>query len=648
MLGASAFLGRLIGSYRIVAVISSSPFHHLYRGEQHFHTGHPVAIKLWHTLHLSPHKQLHFLQEARLLKMLKHPRLLPILEMGIDEDMPYLITAYAPTGSLRDRIEGQSSSRPVPLQEIVTLLSQVGQGLQYIHHYDITHGNLKPENILLTARGEALLTDFTFSTLLEAASSTHAYYINSAHYMAPEQFQGTTSKASDQYALGCIAYELLTGRVPFTAGDLLGLGRKHATANPLALTELNMLLPMHIEEAVLKALAKEQTARHGSLKDFLLALGTAPFQPRLLSAPAALPTISSSPPPARLPCTVDMVQGIKQQVQGESTLRNAEPAHLASETRRHIETLFPLRPEELEAEQEHLEDVKLLAASPGEVVEAAAEGTQVHTHIVTDGADVSEEDHALLPLVEGPHLPHASQEQATLPLVVAVNSRTELVTNASAMQAGPPITRGRMSRGRRNGQQGSRYLWVAITISSIVMVAMLLGLSSLAFPSILLPRTTARVTPQTPSGASSAASSPVPSPIPPASPSPQSSPKATPTAKATPKATPTPRPTPTPSPMPAPGLTVTPSQFSAGTDCTWHAHWYTCSATLSAPQSNQGNVAWSASSSGLDQVSFNPSVGVLSPGQQQQVSIHVRGTCPNAGSLIFSAGARTVTVPWSC
>lgn len=637
MIGASAFIGKLIGSYRLVAVMSSSPFHHVYRGEQPFHTGSTVVIKLWHTLHLSPQKQLHFLQEARLLNMLKHPHLLPLLEMGIHEDMPYLITAYAPKGSLRDHIERQSSSHPVPLQEIVTLLSQVGQVLQYIHHYDITHGNLKPENILLTARGEALLTDVTFSTLLKAASSAYTPGITSAHYMAPEQFQGTTSKASDQYALGRIAYELLTGRVPFTAVDLPGLWRKHATESPLALTELNMLLPIHIEEAILQALAKRQSARHASMKDFITALGTAPFQPRLLIAPAALPALSSSQSPARLTSTVDMSQGVKQQVE-ESAPRNSEHAHISSDIRRHIEMLFPVRPEQFEEEEGHLQDVKPLAASPAEVLEEGAEGRQVHTHTVTDGVDVSEEENAILPLIEGPHIQHASQEQATLPLVVAVNSWTALVPYASAMQAGPPITIGRIGRERRSGNQGSRYLWLAITISSIVMVALLIALSSFAVPLVLSPRTTARVTPQAPVGGPAAAPSQIPSPIPPASPSPQPSPKATPTAK----------PTPTPSPTPAPGLIVTPSQFSAETDCTRHGPWYTCSATLSAPQSNQGNLAWSASSSGLDQVSFNPAAGVLSPGKQQQVSIRVRGNCPNAGSLIFSGGGRTVTVPWSC
>jgi serine/threonine protein kinase len=640
MIGASASIGKLIGSYRIVAVMSSSPFHHVYRGEQPFHTGHTVTIKLWHTTHLSLQKQLHFLQEARLLKMLKHPHLLPILEMGIDEDMPYLITAYAPKGSLRDSIERQSSSHPVPFQEILTLLSQVGQVLQYIHQYDITHGNLKPENILFAAHEEALLTDFTFSTLLEAASSAYTHSINSAHYMAPEQFQGMTGKASDQYALGCIAYELLTGRVPFTAVDFAGLGRKHATESPLALTELNMLLPIHIEEAILQALAKQQTARHASIKDFITALGTASFQPRLLIAPAALPAISSLWSPAQLTSTVDMSQGVKQQVEEDSIPRNSEHANISSDTQQHIETLFPVRPGQFEEEEEHLEDVKLLAASPAEVLEEGAEGRQVHTNIVNDGVDVSEEENAILSLIEGSQIQNMSQEQATLPMVVAVNSRTELVTGtyANAIQAVPPVTVDRIGRGRRSGNQGSRYLWLAITISSIVIVAILIGISSFALPLVLSPRTTTHVTPQTPSGGPSVVPSPVPSPMPSASPSPQPSPKPTPTAK----------PTSTPKPTPAPGLIVTPSQFSAETDCTRHGPWYTCSATVSAPQSNQGNLAWSASSSGLDQVSFNPSVGVLSPGQQQQVTIHVRGNCPNAGSLIFSGGGRTVSVSWSC
>src|SRR5260370_26544673 len=140
--------------------------------------------------------------------------------------------------------------------------------------------------------------------LLDAGGGAFAHNIGSARYLAPEQFQGIASKASDQYALGCIGYELFTGSVPFSAADFSALGLKHAKEIPPAPTQLNMLLPIRIEEAILKALAKQQDARHGSIKDFIAALGTASiFQAPLLAIPPSprppLPAISSNqhPPP---------------------------------------------------------------------------------------------------------------------------------------------------------------------------------------------------------------------------------------------------------------------------------------------------------------------------------------------------------------
>src|SRR6266566_6109302 len=218
MTGARAFNGRKIGGYRVGAEISNTSSSCVYRGEQNTPPERRVAIKLWHALHLSPYNQHQFLREVRLLKMLKHPHLLPILDSGIYDDLPYLVTAYAARGTLWDRIEEQSP-RPVPLQEALTILSQVGQALQYVHQLHLTHGNLTPENMLFTVHGEALLAELTIQTLLEASSSAYPHHVRKACYMAPEQFQGVVSAASDQYALGCIAYELFTGRVPFTASD---------------------------------------------------------------------------------------------------------------------------------------------------------------------------------------------------------------------------------------------------------------------------------------------------------------------------------------------------------------------------------------------------------------------------------------------
>src|SRR6266567_3448954 len=176
MIGVNAYIGKLIREYRIAAKICTGPFSYVFRGEHQVHKERSVAIKLWHSIHLSQQGQSHLLREARLLKLLKHPHLL-------------------------------------------TILSQIGQALQYVHQLNIIHGNLKPENILFTASGDVLLTDFTIHILLDAAGGAFTHNIGSARYLAPEQFQSIASKASDQYALGCIGYELLTGSVPFSAAD---------------------------------------------------------------------------------------------------------------------------------------------------------------------------------------------------------------------------------------------------------------------------------------------------------------------------------------------------------------------------------------------------------------------------------------------
>ncbi len=592
MIGVDAYIGKLIGEYRIAAKICTGPFSCVFRGEHQVHTERSVAIKLWHTIHLSQQGQHHLLREARLLKLLKHPHLLPILDIGIHENTPYQVAEYAPRGSLRDRINRQSS-RSVPVQESLTILSQIGQALQYVHQRNIIHGNLKPENILFAASGDVLLTDFTIHILLDAAGGAFTHNIGSARYLAPEQFQSIASKASDQYALGCIGYELLTGSVPFSAADFSALELKHAKEIPPAPTQLNMLLPIRMEEAILKALAKQQDARHGSIKDFIAALGTASiFQARLPTIPAAprtaLPAISSTQSPAPLTSIVDTSQEIKHEVADE------DDSH----------------------------------------------GGPVNT--VTKQDEVTEQDTVISPIIEVSQPQKVSQELVTRPMVVVVNSQAELVTGTRAnfSQTTPPITWSKIGRSRRGGNQGSRYLWIAVTISSIVIAAIVISISSFALPPVLSPKLAARVTPQTPPGGPSQ----VPSPMSPATPSPQPSPRPTPT----PKSTPTPLATTIPTPSPTPGLIVTPSQFNAATDCTLHGHWFTCTALLSVPQTYQSNVTWSASSSGLDQVSINPSAGELSPGQEQQVTIIVRSNCPITGSLIFSGGGSMVTVPWSC
>ena len=200
------FIGRQIGNYRILEELASGSFGRVYRGVHIYLTTRIVAIKLLHRMYLGSQKEREsFLQEAQLLELLKHPHILPVYDVGIDDGMPYFVTEYASHGSLRDRLQ-QQYPQHLPVDETITILTQVGEALFHAHHQNIIHRDLKPENILFNANGDALLADFGIAVILETARTSPVNIVGSPLYMAPEQFDGMLSKKSDQYAMACIAY----------------------------------------------------------------------------------------------------------------------------------------------------------------------------------------------------------------------------------------------------------------------------------------------------------------------------------------------------------------------------------------------------------------------------------------------------------
>ncbi len=273
----STYIGKQIGNYRVVSEIGSGSFGVVYRAEHIFLPNRVGAIKLLHATHLDSWEDREsFLLEARLLEMLKHPHILPILDVGIHEGFPYLVTEYAPQGSLRDRLQ-RIYPWLLPTEESIQILSQIGEALHHAHEQNIIHRDLKPANILFNEKGEALLADFGIATTLASASIRFVGVSGSPPYMAPEQFQGTVSKESDQYSLGCIAYELFTGRRPFVASDPSTMGFKHLIETPIPPSKLNLQIPPQIDQAVLKAMAKERTDRFTDIAAFIAALQTAPI-----------------------------------------------------------------------------------------------------------------------------------------------------------------------------------------------------------------------------------------------------------------------------------------------------------------------------------------------------------------------------------
>jgi tetratricopeptide (TPR) repeat protein len=276
----NSYIDKQVGNYRVVKQISTrGAFGSVYLGKHIvFRDRPPVAIKLLHK-HLAEKEQQGFLQEARFLEMLKHEHILPIIDAGIENEngVLYLIAHYASSGSLRDHIQ-QESPKPLSIEEAMTILSQIGKALHYAHQWNIVHLDLKPDNILFNAEGRALLADFGIAVLLEEAITQSVDPMGTPAYMAPEQFEGKASKKSDQYALGCIAYELLTGRRPFFISRDVQMQwpawrNQHMNIIPPPPTQFNLNIPKHVEQAILKAMEKQMDNRHASISAFLDALG---------------------------------------------------------------------------------------------------------------------------------------------------------------------------------------------------------------------------------------------------------------------------------------------------------------------------------------------------------------------------------------
>ncbi len=267
-------IGKQIGNYRIVEEIGSGAFADVYMG-QHIvlRDKPPVAIKLLHARLKLPRERDTFIQEAQLLYRLQHPHILSMQDVGFQEGLPYIIAEYASRGSLQDRLDRQPG-KPLPIDEAITILTHIGQALHYAHQQGIVHRDLKPENILFNAKGEALLADFGIAVVLTSKHTKEVGNGGTPAYMAPEMFAGKVSTKSDQYALGCIAYELFTGRKPFDVEGVFieAVWFQHAKVEPDAPTQHNKQIPTYIEQAILKAMAKERTERHKDVVSFIEAL----------------------------------------------------------------------------------------------------------------------------------------------------------------------------------------------------------------------------------------------------------------------------------------------------------------------------------------------------------------------------------------
>ena len=259
--------GQRLGNYHLIHLLGKGGFAEVYLGE-HIYLKTAAAIKVLHTQVIGEDME-GFLNEARTIAHLVHPHIVRVTDFGIEAETPFLVMDYAPNGTLRQR---HPKGTQLPLSLVITYVKQVAGALQHAHNESLVHRDIKPENMLLGRQNEVLLSDF--GTALVAQSSLYPgpqEIIGTAAYMSPEQIQGKPRPASDQYSLGVVAYEWLSGDRPFH-GSFTELCAQHMFAAPPPLREKIPMISPYVEQVMLIALAKDPHQRFISIQAFADAL----------------------------------------------------------------------------------------------------------------------------------------------------------------------------------------------------------------------------------------------------------------------------------------------------------------------------------------------------------------------------------------
>ena len=210
-----------------------------------------------------------FEREAKSLARLSHPNIVTVHDYGEHDGAPYLVLEYCPGGDLKSRLRGQ----PMDWREAVQLVLPVARALRYSHRQGIIHRDVKPSNIMFTGEGEPKLSDFGIAKILEheeAATLTGTGVgIGTPGYMAPEQWTGETSPQSDQYGLGVVLYELVTGRKPYESDTPAGILIKQ-TSQPLPLPSVLVpTIPPDMEAALVRTLERDSAMRYADMAEFI-------------------------------------------------------------------------------------------------------------------------------------------------------------------------------------------------------------------------------------------------------------------------------------------------------------------------------------------------------------------------------------------
>ncbi len=216
-----------------------------------------------------------FRREAITIAHLNHPNIVSVYSVRAAEGLHFFVMRCVPGRSLEQVIK-EAGKLSIPM--VRSILYQVGSALAYAHRFRVVHRDIKPANILVDEEGNAVVTDFGIAKAAEGPTHTHTgFMVGTPAYMSPEQCSGgEVSGASDQYSLGAVAYEMVTGLPPFS-GSTYSVIQAHVERPPRPIREHSADCPPDLEEAILRMLAKDPNDRWPGMTQALSALGAAPL-----------------------------------------------------------------------------------------------------------------------------------------------------------------------------------------------------------------------------------------------------------------------------------------------------------------------------------------------------------------------------------